>query len=262
MTSGTPEQPSRRARLRAETISEIKASARRQILEVGPNGVSLRAIARELGMSPAALYRYFSSIEELIAQLCVDIHNELHDDAMREREKYAEDDHVGRLIAPVVALRRWAVLHPAEFALIFASRISPATCKIRPPEDYTPIQVQAYEASIRFASLFGIEITRYFKQQQAAGKAIEASVPLPPRSEALKGEIREGNAVIGAEIPDDEGYLFLNFWVRIYGLVAMEVFGHLPVEANLDEFYWTELHTMAGQLGVELPRAEALNMTT
>lgn len=113
---------------------------------------------------------------------------------------------------------------------------------------------------MRFSSLFGTEITRYYHQQKEAGVSMEAALPLPPRSEALREELRESNAAIGADIPDDLGYLFLTFWVRIYGLVAMEIFGHLPIEKNLDELFWTELHAMAATMGVELPGPDELHV--
>ena len=60
------ETPTRRDRVRAETVREIKQTARRVLVEQGPNGLALRAVAREMGMTAPALYRYFTSREHLI----------------------------------------------------------------------------------------------------------------------------------------------------------------------------------------------------
>ena len=61
-----PPAPSRRNRLRAATMEEITATARRLLVEQGPEAMSLRAIAREMGMTAPGLYRYYSSREELL----------------------------------------------------------------------------------------------------------------------------------------------------------------------------------------------------
>ncbi len=69
--------PSRRDRVRAATTQEIIQTARRLLVQHGPDAVSLRAIAREMGMTAPALYRYFSSHEELLRHVVADIFTEL-----------------------------------------------------------------------------------------------------------------------------------------------------------------------------------------
>ena len=71
---------SRRDRVRAATTQEIKQTARRILVSHGSEAVSLRAIAREMGMTAPALYRYFGSHEELIKHVIADIFTELTDD--------------------------------------------------------------------------------------------------------------------------------------------------------------------------------------
>ena len=68
---------SRRDRVRAATVTEIKDTARRILVAEGPDGLSLRAIAREMGMTAPALYRYFPSREDLIGALIADLYDEL-----------------------------------------------------------------------------------------------------------------------------------------------------------------------------------------
>src|SRR3954447_4960293 len=61
-----------RARARVERIAEIKTAARRQLIEVGSDGLSLRAVARELGVVSSAVYRYFASRDDLLTALIID----------------------------------------------------------------------------------------------------------------------------------------------------------------------------------------------
>ncbi|QSB06232.1 TetR/AcrR family transcriptional regulator [Natronoglycomyces albus] len=252
MSSDTPGTPSRRERLRADTIAEIKGSARTQLLDSGPSGVSLRAIARDIGMSPAAIYRYFTSIDELMAQLCVDIYGELQATAEAARDALPSHDYVGRTFAIIRAFRHWAVANPAEFSLIFASNLAGAKCyTFDHPSELPPDQLKIMEASLKFSSMFGPELTAYHQQIKAEGRHRTVNVLFPPLSEGLRTEIRACNQQVKADLPDDLGYLFLSYWVRIYGLIAMEIFGHLPISENIDEYYDAEMKIMALQMGID-----------
>src|SRR6266852_9611338 len=73
----TTSAPTLRARRRAAATEEIKTLARRQLAEHGPGGISLRAIAREMGTAPSALYRYFPSQSDLVTELCVEAYDSL-----------------------------------------------------------------------------------------------------------------------------------------------------------------------------------------
>lgn len=60
---------SRRDRRRSDTREEILVAARELLLEVGPEAISLRQVARRADFSPAALYTYFSSRDEIVVAL-------------------------------------------------------------------------------------------------------------------------------------------------------------------------------------------------
>src|SRR3984893_11891721 len=124
--SGPPQ--SRRARLRAATIDEIIQTARQLLVKDGPEAVSLRAIAREMGMTAPGLYRYFGSHEELLRHLCAGIFTELgaaiHGpiEAAEPPTEQADDPHAKLTVKMVAAcgeFRRWALNHKDEFALVF-----------------------------------------------------------------------------------------------------------------------------------------------
>src|ERR1700756_3465061 len=113
--------PSIRARIRAEMIDEIKAVARRHLAAEGAN-LSLRAVARDMGMVSSALYRYFASRDDLLTALILDAYNalgaavEAADAAIKDRLQLR-----GRWLAAVGAVRDWALANPAEYALIYGS---------------------------------------------------------------------------------------------------------------------------------------------
>ena len=111
----------RRARLRQATISEIKQAAREHLLRHGPGELSLRAVARDVGVTPSALYRYFESRAALVAALSADaltsattaVAVAAGDDDQRPEEQ---------LRAMFGAIRAWSHRHQSEFELLFANR--------------------------------------------------------------------------------------------------------------------------------------------
>jgi AcrR family transcriptional regulator len=95
---------------------------RRHLVDHGAAGLSLRAIARDLGMVSSAVYRYVSSRDELLTLLLVDAYSDLADTVDRARDAVAElwsDD----VIAIAHAARGWAVAHPARWALLYGSPV-------------------------------------------------------------------------------------------------------------------------------------------
>ena len=117
--------PSRRDRLRAATTEEIIQTARRLLVASGPEAISLRAIAREMGMTAPGLYRYFGSHEELLRHVCASIFTELGEDIRRaihaaELPDGGPAEHLTvKMIEACREFRRWALTHKSEFAVLF-----------------------------------------------------------------------------------------------------------------------------------------------
>src|SRR3954468_11259513 len=105
----------RRDRARAETLREIKQTARRVLVEHGPDGLALRAIAREMGMTAPALYRYFTSREDLVENVVVDLYGELVAELEAARDDARPATAPIQLLACSRAFRTWATTHHAEF---------------------------------------------------------------------------------------------------------------------------------------------------
>jgi AcrR family transcriptional regulator len=112
-----------RARVRAELTAEIKTIARRQMAEQGPANLNLRAIARELGMVSSAIYRYFSSRDELLTALIVDAYNDLGEAGERADATVPTDEVEARFLAVAHAAYRWAREHPSQYLLLFGTPV-------------------------------------------------------------------------------------------------------------------------------------------
>src|SRR5215831_19686492 len=108
-----------RERARAEITREILDAGRRHLATAGASALSLRAIARELGMASSAVYRYVASRDDLLTRLIIDAY-----DSLGEAAEYAEtavdrSDLLGRWSATCGAVRGWALANPNEYALIY-----------------------------------------------------------------------------------------------------------------------------------------------
>lgn len=114
-------EPTKRERVRAETEREIRTAARSLLIRHGRDAVTLRAIARDLGITAPALYRYYDSRDALLNRLRADICTALAAELAASLDAERADDQVGQVYAVCRTFRRWALAHPQEFTLVFAS---------------------------------------------------------------------------------------------------------------------------------------------
>ena len=210
---GTP-APTRRERLREQTQDEIKRAAQAQLVAHGPSGIQLRAVAREVGLTAPALYRYFPSLEELVEALTVDLFGELCD-AM-EAAAAPTTDPFARMLELSRGFRGWAMEHPQEFALLFAS---PPTALGQQPTN------ACQQASDRFGNLFaGAFIAMWEADPFPVPDADDVA---PAMSEQLMPYWTWLTANVAPDMPLGAVVRFLEGWVRIFGCVTMDAFGHL-----------------------------------
>src|SRR6266568_3606317 len=159
-----------RARVRAEMIDEIKDAARRQLATEGAN-LSLRAIARELGMVSSALYRYFASRDDLLTALIIDAYNAIGEVGERADAAIADRlDLTYRWLTVGHAWRDWALANPAEYALILGS----------PVPGYAAPEDTVGPASRRF-----LVIAAIIRDGQQSGALAPSGGPLAPASDPL-----------------------------------------------------------------------------
>ncbi|MDG4762861.1 TetR/AcrR family transcriptional regulator [Solwaraspora sp. WMMD406] len=223
-----------RARARAEMITEIKAIARRQLATDGAN-LSLRAVARDMGMVSSAIYRYFPSRDDLLTALIVDGYHALAADAEAADEEVGDRaDLRGRWLAVCHAIRRWALAHPAEYALLFGS---PVPGYAAPAETTT--------TAVRIPTV----LIRILVDGVAAGLLVDTG------GESLPGPVHADLAAVrDALFPGLPETLLAGGalgWTQCFGSVSFELFGHLDGTIRAREEYFDhQMRQMAHLIGL------------
>ena len=198
-----------RERVRAEITREITDTARDQLAASGAAALSLRAVARDLGMVSSAIYRYFASRDELLTALIIDGYNAIGAAVENGDASCARDDYRGRWLAGCRAARAWAVAHPHEYALIYGSPV---------PGYQAPADTIAPAA--RSAVVFG----RLISDAHAAGQLAPARCGQPVPQE-LSGDARRLRETVMPDVPDDVIVAALTAWAGIFGVISFELFG-------------------------------------
>ena len=243
---------SRRDRLRAATMDEITATARRLLVEQGPDAASLRAIAREMGMTAPGLYRYYSSRDELLRHVVGTIFRELAGDIRQAIEQAdpepasglasesARRNHIAlKMFAACREFRRWALSHKDEFALLFGVPV--------PGFDDGRWDIAA-ECALEFAGTFYV---LFLELWNAIHFPVSDDSEIDP---VLRPQLRHFRDKLGADIPVGAVLVFMRCWVVLYGAVAMEIFGHLgfALDDAAPMFEFT-LGDLARLVGLEYP---------
>jgi AcrR family transcriptional regulator len=225
-----------RDRGRPGTGDDIRAQARTLLVADGSQAVTLRAIARGLGITAPALYRYYASRDDLLEHLRQDVCRDLAveiEDALATPADTPREERVAILCR---RFRAWALAHPQEFTLVFTS---PGGAR--------------RDAD----SIGGIFLA-------IAGRMLNHGVPAEPawprQPEALHTDLTRFHAELVdtvARQPADSpaptigvgtAYAVLHFWVRLYGLVALEVFGQFPfVVSDPDALFEDALAAMLAE---------------
>lgn len=223
-----------RARVRAEITQEILDAARRQLAEQGSASLSLRAVAREVGMVSSAVYRYFPSRDHLLTALIVDAYDSLGAAVERAAAKVPADELTGRWLAICERVRRWAIANPHEYALIYGS----------PVPGY-----RAPEATIAPATRVALVLIQLLIDAQAAGALAPATLHNVPSAKMRTDLDRLAEAFV--DVPEAVVVRALVAWSALFGLVSFELFGqfHNVIDANADFFAAASLE-LAGFVGL------------
>lgn len=230
--SNMTERGSIRARVRAEMLEEIKVVARRQLAADGAN-LSLRAIARELGMVSSAIYRYYASRDELLTALILDAYNALGEAAEQADAAERYSNYRARWRAVARAIRAWAVGSPHEYALIYGS---PVPGYVAPQDTVLP--------SIRPVVVLG----GILEEAYEAGR-LATDLPRPHRS--LRPELAEIAKRVAPGV--DEGVMAraLIAWTELFGAISFELFGRFKnTIMDLSAWYEHQVAEMATFIGL------------
>lgn len=226
----TDETEGRRARSRRSTLRELDAAALAEVREHGAVQLSLRRVARRMGMSPAGLYRYVGSREELLTRLIASSYDDLADHLLVARGAdpsagstsgrprpdppvvvAADADVVDRLRAVAHAYRHWAVHHPHEFSLLFGD---PIPGYAAPPGGVT----------VAAMGRVGTGLGRPLVDAWSEGRL--RTIPLPTLDAATEERLTEMAKVAERELPPEVSLTLLALWGRLHGQVSLEVFNH------------------------------------
>lgn len=233
--------PSRRERLREATLREIKDIARHHLAEHGPTGISLRAIAREMGMTAPALYRYFASLEELLENLEVDFFTELSAHVRSCEQTLPVDDTDGRILASLRAFRQWALTNRAEFAFLFGPP--------GPQRDPTAAGAAgaAVEAGQRFAEIFFALFDRLLQEHRFT---VPDEAELSPAL-CRQLEVFAHNNGFTDDVSNGALRVLTSCWIRLYGLISIEAFQHMSsLIEDMEPLFEYEMQSVLTPLGV------------
>ncbi len=110
-----------RARYRQQVRDEVRTRAWEQISQSGVPALSLKAIASRMGMTAPALYRYYSSRDELLTELILATYGDVAE--LFEAATNGQQTPVQQLNAIAVALREWAVGQPHRYLLLYGTPV-------------------------------------------------------------------------------------------------------------------------------------------
>ncbi|MFI9645672.1 TetR/AcrR family transcriptional regulator [Streptomyces sp. NPDC052040] len=223
-----------RARARIEVTAAIKDEARRQLAAEGAARLSLRAVARELGMASSALYRYYPSRDDLLTALIIDAYDALGEAAEAAAAKTGDVAPARRWVAVCEAVRAWALAHPHEYALIYGT----------PVPGYS-----APEATVPPAARVGLLLAGIVREAYQ-----ERGVARNRLSAELEAEGRRMAADFAPDLPPEAVTALVAAWAQLYGLIGFELFGQFnKVVENREAFFRHAAAQLAHGVGLVFP---------
>jgi len=209
--------PSPRERYREQVRAEVRSHALNQLAETGAAGISLNAIAKQMGLSGPALYRYFTNRDELVTELISEAYREVAETVRAAAEN--EDDPERRPAAIGHALRDWALAQPHRYFLILGT---PVPGYHAPPETTE-------------------------RARQVMAVFLDTFAALPTASHhGLDDHIEQhGTWADGHPASPAARRRALTFWTRLHGVVSLELAGQFTgMGFDPDRLFADELETI------------------
>ena len=202
-------RPTRREQQRVQTLAEIKKLAMAQIAAGGVENLSLNAIAKQMAMSGAAIYRYFSSRDQLLAALAVDGYTDLAD-TLEAAAHRRHASPLARWHAIAAAYRAWALDQPHRYRLVFSTQVGSGELD---PEQIIPAAGRSMSVLL----------------DALADAAPSTGNGSTQPSRTLSRQLRDWQKRTGMpDLPDATLLAGLNAWTRLHGVISLELEGHLP----------------------------------
>ena len=218
---------------RHQMRAAILDTARRHLADSGAAGLSLRAVARDVGMVSSALYRYFESRDALLTALIVDAYDSLGQAVETAEAAVPRGDLAGRWSAIAVTIRSWAKADPHQYALVYGSPVPGYAA----PED-----------TIGPAS----RVTRVL-----AGLLVDVSDDADGEpfavDDVVEHALAPATSFIGHQVPTDLVVRGVMAWTHVFGAVSFELFGHLHnvvADDRADDFFDEQVRRLGELVGV------------
>jgi AcrR family transcriptional regulator len=215
-------------------MEAILEAARARLAAEGAAGLSLREVARDVGLVSSAVYRYVSSRDELLTLLIVEAFDSLGEDVERAEGARTRADLHGRFRAACTAARSWALAHPHQWALVYGTPVS---------------GYEAPESTIEPATRVAAVLARILVDAHRTGRLQPVAVS-SVRS-VRRGWDRERMAALMPGVPEPAALRGLITWTALYGHIGFELFHQFgPVLADPDRAFVTVVDELAAAAGL------------
>jgi AcrR family transcriptional regulator len=221
---------------REETANAIKTAARNLMAKHGTAGLSIRPIAREIGLTAPALYRYFENLDALITELIVDNFNALAAALEIARDQAQGQLSASQLMAIMLAYRQWALDHPIDFELIYGNPIPGYEA---PSDITTPAAARAF---VIVADLLEqIILSGEFHPPQGHDRVPTKIEPY------LEGMIQQESYAFSTLA----AYLTVVGWSQMHGIIMLELTEHItPIIGDMDSYYRIQMENLLRLMGI------------
>jgi len=234
-----------RALVRAQMTAQILDTAREQLAEQGAGGLSLRAVAREVGMASSAIYRYFESRDALLTALIIDAYNSLGEAVESAEAVPPRDDLLGRWRAVACGVRSWALENPHLYALVYGSPV---------PGYAAPVDTVG--PASRATAVMAVVLRDVVARDERPEMHTWAGSGAPALTPSVERGVSGLQDFLGEEVPSELVVRALMVWTGVFGAVSFELFGQLHGTVDGErrgEVFAAEVDRWAAWLGVGSP---------
>lgn len=227
-----------RERARAEIRARILDEARRHLAEHGPAGLSLRAVARDLGIVPSAVYRYFEHRDALLTALIVESYDTLGDAAEAALAGATRREPAARWVAVATAIRTWSVAHPHEYALLYGT---PVPGYAAPEDTVVP------------GTRVSLALVQVVADAHADGllQAVGERSPAAPLGAAVRRDMRSLVDRVAPGVSEAHAFRTVVAWTQLFGLLSFELFSQTRGLVTDHEAMFAEsARAMAADIGL------------
>jgi len=234
MSEGSDDRPATvgaRARARAEVHAAILRAARDRLARDGADQLSLRAVARDVGMVSSAVYRYFPSRDALLTALIIAGYDSLGDHVETCIAETESLPPAQRWVEAAMSIRAWAIDHRNDFALLYGTPIRGYAA----PDDTVGPGTRVSRALVRIVT----------------DAAELEPIPPVPMGSTLAGSFDALRAELGAEVDDAVMLAIITAWTQLFGLLIFELFGQTRnLVADDEDLFRSAAVTMAASIGL------------